>query len=250
LTPEGERLAVEVIRAHRLWERYLADEAGMNLQDIHTEAERREHMRQRQSVDALDAALGYPAHDPHGDPIPTTDGQILPSPGHPITDWPLHTAAQIVHLEDEPPDVFRQLLGMGLALGQVVHVDERDSQVIVFSDERHSYRLAPRAAANVYVAPPTAAAARVKGMTLDALDVGQSAVVLDLDSALQGFIRRRLLDLGLTPGVSVTAEMRSLFGDPTAYRVRGALIALRRDQACKVHVVGDAAPAAAQGDRP
>ena len=122
----------------------------MQLQDIHAEAERREHARQSESVDALDAALGYPAHDPHGDPIPTRTGHILRSPGRPITDWPLNTPAQIVHLEDEPGEAYRQVLAQGLAPGQVVHVDESSLEAIIFSDGRRTYRLAPVVAANVF----------------------------------------------------------------------------------------------------
>ena len=70
LTPEGRRLAVQVTRAHRLWERYLATEARMPLEQIHREAHHREHGMSIDQIDALDANLGYPAHDPHGDPIP------------------------------------------------------------------------------------------------------------------------------------------------------------------------------------
>jgi DtxR family Mn-dependent transcriptional regulator len=246
LTPDGERLAVEVIRAHRLWERYLADEAGMQLQDIHAEAERREHQRQPEDVEALDAALGHPAHDPHGDPIPTRAGQIVQPPTWPLPDWPLHQSAKIVHLEDEPAEVFRQILDHGLAPGQIVCLVERGSEFLVIADGKRQYRLAPIVAANVFVTAPGDAAVQAEPHTLDALQVGQTARVLRLDESLQGFTRRRLLDLGLTPGVPVTAEMRSLFGDPTAYRVRGALIALREDQARHV-LVTDAADAPLEG---
>jgi DtxR family Mn-dependent transcriptional regulator len=246
LTPDGERLAIEVIRAHRLWERFLADEAGMHLQDIHSEAERREHQRQPGDLEALDAALGYPAHDPHGDPIPTHAGQIVQPPTWPLPDWPLHQSAKIVHLEDEPAAVYRQLLDQGLAPGQIVHVVERGSEFLTIADGKRQYRLAPIIAANVFVTAPGDAPVQAEPRTLDALPLGQTVRVLRLDEALQGFTRRRLLDLGLTPGVPVTAEMRSLFGDPTAYRVRGALVALREDQARHVHVT-DAAEAPLEG---
>ncbi|MBI5567193.1 MAG: ferrous iron transport protein A [Chloroflexi bacterium] len=66
---------------------------------------------------------------------------------------------------------------------------------------------------------------------LSSLKPGQQATVYTLVESLQGFTRRRLLDLGMTPGARVTAEMPSMFRDPVAYRVRGTLIALRREQA-------------------
>jgi DtxR family Mn-dependent transcriptional regulator len=234
LTPEGERLAIEVVRAHRLWERYLADEARMPLAEIHAEAERREHNRAPETVQALDAAMGYPATDPHGDPIPTADGQLETTPTKPLTDWPLNTPARIAHLEDEPPVIFGQIVAEGLCPGLIVRVIEANAQRLVVSDGERVHTLAPIVAANVFVVPDGAEAGAADTQALTTLRAGQHATVRRLDDSLQGFTRRRLLDLGLTPGTTITAEMRSLFGDPVAYRVRGTLIALRREQAAKV----------------
>ena len=234
LTPEGERLAIEIIRAHRLWERYLADEARMPLAEIHAEAERREHDRAPEAVQALDAALGYPATDPHGDPIPTADGQLEATPTKSLTDWPLNTPARIAHVEDEPPVIFGQIVAEGLCPGLIVRVIEANAQRLVVSDGERVHTLAPIVAANVFVVPDGAQAGAADTQALTTLRAGQHATVGRLDDSLQGFTRRRLLDLGLTPGTTITAEMRSLFGDPVAYRVRGTLIALRREQAAKV----------------
>ena len=234
LTPEGERLAIEVVRAHRLWERYLADEARMPLADIHAEAERREHNHAPEAVQALDAAMGYPASDPHGDPIPTADGQLETTPTKPLTDWPLNTPARIAHLEDEPPVIFGQIVAEGLCPGLIVRVIEANAQRLVVSDGERVHTLAPIVAANVFVVPDGAEAGAADTQALTTLRAGQHATVGRLDDSLQGFTRRRLLDLGLTPGTTITAEMRSLFGDPVAYRVRGTLIALRHEQAAKV----------------
>ena len=77
LTTEGERWAMHVVRAHRLWERYLTDEARMPLEKIHCESERREHSLTEAQLNDLDAALGHPTRDPHGDPIPTREGVLL-----------------------------------------------------------------------------------------------------------------------------------------------------------------------------
>jgi DtxR family Mn-dependent transcriptional regulator len=101
LTVDGERLAVHVVRAHRLLERYLADEARLPLERLHAEAERREHALSPEDVDRLDASLGYPATDPHGDPIPTREGAVRGHGGKALTDWTPGTAGRIVHLEDE-----------------------------------------------------------------------------------------------------------------------------------------------------
>jgi DtxR family Mn-dependent transcriptional regulator len=234
LTPEGERLAIEIIRAHRLWERYLADEARMPLADIHAEAERREHNRASGAVQALDAALGYPATDPHGDPIPTAEGQLADAPTRPLTDWPINTPARLAHLEDEPPIIYSQIVAEGLRLGMVVRVIEANAQRLVLSDGERVHTLAPIVAANVFVIPDGVEAQASETKTLIALRPGQRARVRALAESLQGLTRRRLLDLGLTPGVSISVELPSMFNDPVAYRVRGTLVALRREQAEQV----------------
>ncbi len=70
LTDAGERVALEVIRHHRLLELYLADTLGLGLDDVHAEADRLEHVISEELEERIDRALGYPTHDPHGDPIP------------------------------------------------------------------------------------------------------------------------------------------------------------------------------------
>jgi DtxR family transcriptional regulator, Mn-dependent transcriptional regulator len=70
LTPAGERVALEVIRHHRLLELYLAETLGVHVDDVHDEADRLEHAISEELEERIDQALGYPTHDPHGDPIP------------------------------------------------------------------------------------------------------------------------------------------------------------------------------------
>src|SRR6476661_129956 len=70
LTPAGERVAVEVIRHHRLLELYLAETLGLHVDDVHEEADRLEHVISEELEERIDRALGFPTHDPHGDPIP------------------------------------------------------------------------------------------------------------------------------------------------------------------------------------
>src|SRR5262245_19032847 len=102
LTPDGERLALQIVRAHRLLERYFADEARLPLPAVHAAAERKEHSLSAADVDRLSAALGHPTLDPHGDPIPTREGTVAPATGTPATSWNVGTLGRIVHLEDEP----------------------------------------------------------------------------------------------------------------------------------------------------
>ncbi len=78
LTAEGEKWAVRVVRAHRLWETWLADEAQMPARKVHGPAERIEHTLTAEQIDELDAHLGHPRHDPHGHPIPKASGEVPP----------------------------------------------------------------------------------------------------------------------------------------------------------------------------
>ena len=73
LTSAGERVAVEVIRHHRLLELYLAETLGVDVDDVHAEADRLEHVISEELEERIDRALGFPTHDPHGDPIPSAD---------------------------------------------------------------------------------------------------------------------------------------------------------------------------------
>jgi DtxR family Mn-dependent transcriptional regulator len=237
LTAEGERWALHVVRAHRLWERYLVDEARMPLSRIHDEAQKREHSFTETQLNELDAALGHPKRDPHGDPIPTREGKMDPAEGMPITAWQVDRPARIVHLEDEPAIAYEQILAAGLRLGQDIRIIEKAQGRYVLSDGESEYRLAPAVASNVHVAPlPESEILKRVAISLAELKTDQQAEILMLDDAVQGFTRRRFLDLGLTPGTKIFPELGNFFGDPRAYRVRGTLIALRKDQAAQIWV--------------
>jgi DtxR family Mn-dependent transcriptional regulator len=237
LTAEGERWALHVVRAHRLWERYLADEARMPLRRVHGEAHRREHTLSVTELDALEAAMGHPQFDPHGDPIPNRQGQLPSQESTPLTAWKTDRPATIVHLEDEPAIAYQQILAAGLHLGHTLRILETSPERYVLSDGEHEYRLAPAVAANVFVAPLPGHEYTASGaVPLSMLAHNQHAEIVALDDAVQGFSRRRFLDLGLTPGTPIFPELLNFFGDPRAYRVRGTLIALRQDQAEKIWV--------------
>jgi DtxR family Mn-dependent transcriptional regulator len=242
LTAEGEQLALQVIRAHRLWERYLADEARLPLQKLHAVADRREHQRDDQAIEAMDAAMGHPLTDPHGDPIPSAAGALPPRVSRRLTDWPVGRTATIVHLEDEPPAVFSQIIAEGLRPGQRIRIIEADERRIVLTDEIETFILAPVVAGNIFIVPAGPAAEEEAIRPLTTLKKGQTATVHGLDDGLQGYTRRRLLDLGLTPGAEIHASYAAFLGDPMAFRVRGSLVALRRDQARHVLIRANGAP--------
>lgn len=237
LTGEGRREALRVIRIHRLWERYLADETGLDAREWHAHAERREHLTSERQAEALAATLGHPRFDPHGDPIPMPSGEVPPHQGMPLTQLTADQVAEVLHIEDEPEAVFAQIVAAGLMPGMRVRVLERTPQRLRVEAETDEVVLAPVVAANVTVLPIDQPEHQTGAMTrLSAIELGEAAEVVALAATCRGPQRRRLLDLGLVPGTRVASELRGPSGDPTAYRIRGALIALRRDQAHHIFV--------------
>jgi DtxR family Mn-dependent transcriptional regulator len=238
LTTEGRTYALRIIRVHRLWESYLSDDTGFDASEWHLQAERKEHTTTPEEAEALSARMGHPRFDPHGDPIPTPSGEIVPLPGQPLSDMKPGQVGKIVHLEDEPQDIYAQLLAESLYPGMSVRIFEVSPERISFEAEGEEHVLAPVVAANLSVQVlPEEAKVEEPHERLSSLDPGESATVVGLSSACRGAERRRFLDLGLIPGTEVEAELRSAGGDPTAYRIRGAVIALRSVQADMVQIV-------------
>jgi DtxR family Mn-dependent transcriptional regulator len=236
LSEAGRAYAVHVVRSHRLWERYLADRTGVGPEEWHEQAEVAEHDISRADADRLASRLGSPLFDPHGDPIPTAQGETPARRGAALSSLAPGESATIVHLEDEPRLVFDQLLAEGLAPGMTVRVRESSPDHVAFEAGGREHRLAPVVAANVTVRHEAAAQEPASAASLADVRPGEEATVAGLAAACQGPQRRRLLDLGFVPGTRVRAEMSSALGDPVAYRVRDAVIALRREQAGWVRI--------------
>ncbi len=124
LTPAGEKIALEVIRHHRLLELYLAETLGYPWDEVHAEAERLEHHVSDELEARMDSALGYPTTDPHGDPIPSVEG-VIPEVAHArLLDSILGREAIVVRVSDRDPEQLRYLGGLGLYPGATVTVVE------------------------------------------------------------------------------------------------------------------------------
>ena len=247
LTGEGRSYALRVVRTHRLWERYLADRTGVAQADWHAEAEVREHRMSQADTNALAARLGHPRIDLHGDPIPTARGDVPPRTGVALTRLRRGMTARIVHLEDEPREIYEELLAEGLSPGMVVRVTDISPMGVRFLAQGKERILDPIVAAGITVEPgDDMVVPDQPPLTLAGLSLGESGVVDRIAPACQGPARRRLLDLGVVPGTRIRATLRGAGGDPTAYEIRGAAIALRSEQASWVEVVpAEAGPASA-----
>lgn len=237
LTESGRAYALEVIRGHRLLERYLADRTGLSPEEWHLEADRREHELTPAEVEELSARLGHPRWDPHGDPIPDRDGDLPPSSGVALTTLEEGSAGIVVHLEDEPVEVYRSLSEAGIGPGTHLEVLRGDPGEVRIRAAGREHRLESAEAASVEVEPlPRGSGVDATIETLAAIRPGESAEVVGISQGYQGPQRRRLLDLGVVPGTRIEARFSSASGDPVAYDIRGALIALRREQAERILV--------------
>jgi DtxR family Mn-dependent transcriptional regulator len=117
LTPQGLRVALEVLRHHRLLELYLAQELGVPWDRVHAEAEVLEHVLSEELEALISAKLGDPTHDPHGDPIPTPDGRISETPSRPLDALEIGTAGTFIRISDADPAMLRYLADRGIRPG-------------------------------------------------------------------------------------------------------------------------------------
>jgi DtxR family Mn-dependent transcriptional regulator len=129
LTPDGRRAALRMLRRHRLIEAYLVAFLGYSWDTVHEEAERLEHAVSDTLVERMASVLGHPTVDPHGDPIPTSEGDILELASTPLADVPAGATAEIRQVEESQPDRLRYIASIGLRPGvQVTVVDRQPFQ--------------------------------------------------------------------------------------------------------------------------
>jgi DtxR family transcriptional regulator, Mn-dependent transcriptional regulator len=126
LTPEGEAVALRVIRRHRLIELYLVEELGYDLHEVHEEAEKLEHAVSDSFIQAIAAKLGDPEIDPHGDPIPAPDGTITRRDTVPLSELAPGDRARVSRLRAEDNDMLQHILDRGFALGATIELISRD----------------------------------------------------------------------------------------------------------------------------
>lgn len=156
LTPAGQKLAALVLRRHRLIELFLVKVLGMSWAEVHDEAERLEHAASDRLIDRIDAMLGWPAVDPHGDPIPDPDGAVATPRYQNLLTCPLDTPVVLTRVADQDAAFLRFLESHELTPGRSLRVAARDEAA-----DRVQVRIAPgrpvmigmRAAAKLLVAP-------------------------------------------------------------------------------------------------
>lgn len=153
LTTKGEKIAANVIRKHRLWEVLLVEKFNFNWDEVHEVAEQLEHIHSKKLINEIDAFLGYPKNDPHGDPIPDEDGNINFSEKSLLSTIDINMKAVCVGVNDTSSDFLRYLDKQGIALGKEITVLEKEAfdnsmQIKIASNK---FTISQQIANNIYV---------------------------------------------------------------------------------------------------
>lgn len=154
LTAAGERLAALVLRRHRLVELFLVNVMGLRWDEVHDEAELLEHVVSDRLIDRMDEMLGRPEADPHGDPIPDSDGLVKPQEAQSLLTCPLHTRVTVLRVIDQDKVFLRFIENNDLKPGQTIEVEDRDSasdSVRVRGKDDHRITIGTRAASKLLV---------------------------------------------------------------------------------------------------
>ena len=234
LTEKGEQHALKLIRAHRIYEQYLAEHSGYAPTEWHQRANRMEHVISDEEQSRIASLLGNPLFDPHGDPIPTQSLAMMPND---TCELPLkeHTWWRITHVEDDNNKLFKQIADLGLTKDSMIYITEINSTSFSFRYEGEQMCLplvALEAMNRVEVTKEEAESMpETRAQRLTTIEANEQATIVGLSPSCRGALRRRLMDLGFVKGSRIAIDMESPMRNPIAYVVRGTAIALRHDQA-------------------
>jgi len=128
LSPAGARLAALVLRRHRIVELFLVKVVGMRWDEVHEEAELLEHVVSERLIERMDELLGHPEADPHGDPIPSREGELVHRELDSLLTCPLHTQVIVMRVTDQAAAFLRFIESNELKPGQTIEVDARDEE--------------------------------------------------------------------------------------------------------------------------
>ena len=154
LTSEGEKIALKIIRKHRLWETFLAEQLKFKWDEVHDIAEQLEHIHSPELVDRLDEYLGFPKFDPHGDPIPDKDGTISIRHDKTLDQVQIGQNAIIVGVKDHSADFLKFVESISLTLGtqlKVTNVIDYDKSLVVKSGNSSERSLSNQVCKNLFV---------------------------------------------------------------------------------------------------
>jgi len=146
LTPEGKKVALSIIRRHRLWEYFLAEKLKFNWDEVHEVAEQLEHVSNKKLIDKLDEYLAFPKFDPHGDPIPDTNGKMETGQQINLPDLPVNKTAKVCFIANQSELLMEHLnekkinIGVSIVVKRKFSFDDSleiklDNKLLMISDQ-------------------------------------------------------------------------------------------------------------------
>ncbi len=154
LSNEGKKVALGIIRRHRLWEFFLAEKLKFTWDEVHEVAEHLEHVSSKKLIDKLDEFLGFPRVDPHGDPIPDQDGKIETSRQVCLLDLPFNKTAVVSHVSDQSTEILELLKHKHIGIGTKLEVKKKfsfDNSMEVKAGRQPVFTISEQLAKNIFV---------------------------------------------------------------------------------------------------
>jgi len=154
LSAEGKKIALTIIRRHRLWEFFLAQKLGFNWDEVHEVAEELEHVSSKKLIEKLDSYLGFPEFDPHGDPIPDSKGRVRPVQKISLYELPFHQPAFVHHVSNQSTELLELLKHKHITIGTQLEVKKHfqfDNSLQIKIKANKTETISEQLAKNIFV---------------------------------------------------------------------------------------------------
>ena len=155
LSAEGNRVALGIVRRHRLWEFFLAEKLKFNWEEVHEMAEDLEHVSNKKLIDKLDAFLGYPKFDPHGDPIPDQDGKIQKEEHILLSELKVKAQGRVTKIKSHSTKIMDLIAHQQMNIGSKITVKkvfEFDESMEILIDGKITKNISKQLANNIFIA--------------------------------------------------------------------------------------------------
>lgn len=154
LTSKGEKIALTIIRKHRLWEMFLVEKLNFKWDEVHDVAEQLEHINSEKLIEQIDKFLNYPKVDPHGDPIPDANGKLFIQKSKPLSAYAVSDVCVMTGVVDHSPAFLQYLDKINMALGNEIKIKdvvEFDKSLQVIINKKHTFFISNDVAKNILV---------------------------------------------------------------------------------------------------
>ena len=154
LSTEGRKVALDIVRRHRLWEYFLAEKLKFKWDEVHAVAEDLEHVSSKKLIDKLDEYLGYPKFDPHGDPIPDSLGKMQGNEQLALTDLPVNKQAEVSRVINQSDEMLELLQHKKITIGTKLEVKRKfsfDHSIEIKLRQQPAFSISEQLAKNIFV---------------------------------------------------------------------------------------------------